>query len=68
MYCNALADSLTAAIHNSGVCAKSLINNVEKRISNGQAVKPEEYYAYQNITAELEPINSEVDMNEDFEM
>ena len=26
------------------------------------------YYAYQNLTAELEPINSEVDMNEDFEM
>ena len=49
-------------------CAKSLINNVEKRISNRQAVKPEEYYAYQNLTAELEQINSEVDMNEDFEM
>ena len=68
MFIAAMKHDSRAVNYISEECAKSLINNVEKRISNGQAVKPEEYYAYQNITAELEPINSEVDMNEDFEM
>ena len=68
MFISAMKHDSRAVNYISEECAKSLINNVEKRISNGQAVKPEEYYAYQNLTAELEQINSEVDMNEDFEM
>lgn len=68
MFIAAMKHDSRAVNYISEECAKSLINNVEKRISNRQAVKPEEYYAYQNLTAELEQINSEVDMNEDFEM
>lgn len=68
MFIAAMKHDSRAVNYISEEFAKSLINNVEKRISNRQAVKPEEYYAYQNLTAELEQINSEVDMNEDFEM
>ncbi len=46
----------------------SLIDKVEKTIANGQAVDPVEYNVYKALTTECEEFNSEVDMNEDFEM
>lgn len=45
-----------------------LLDKVEKTIANGQAVDPVEYNVYKALTTECEEFNSEVDMNEDFEM
>lgn len=44
------------------------IDNIESSISNGQAVEPQDYDFYKTLVSEPEQINSEVDMNEDFEM
>ena len=68
MLITAMKHDIRAINYVSEDCANSLIDKVEKTIANGQAVDPVEYNVYKALTTECEEFNSEVDMNEDFEM